>query len=59
MQVSYRGIAYETQVPTIETLETQEVGLFLGNRFPIRRCTAKQQHSTSVHLRYRGVDYNR
>ena len=58
MQVSYRGIAYETQIPTIETLETQEVGLFLGNRFPLKRYTAKQ-HSTSVQLRYRGVDYNR
>lgn len=57
MQVSYRGIAYETQIPTIEALESHEVGLFLGNRFPIRRYATKQR-STSVQLRYRGVDYN-
>lgn len=59
MQVSYRGVAYQTQTPAIEATETQEIGLFLGNSFPIKRYTVNQQCSVPVRLRYRGVDYNR
>jgi Domain of unknown function (DUF4278) len=58
MQVSYRGIAYQTQPSAIEAIETQEVGLFLGNCFHIKHYTVKQQHSAPLRLRYRGVDYH-
>lgn len=59
MQVSYRGVAYQPQTPAIEATETQEIGLFLGNPFPIKHYTVKQRYSVPVQLRYRGVNYNR
>jgi hypothetical protein len=38
MKAVYRGISYETEIPTIEVVEVaefQQTGFFLGNRFKI------------------------
>ena len=57
MKASYRGISYETETSAIETTETQQLGIFLGNRFKLKQHHVQQQ-TAPLHLKYRGVDYN-
>jgi Domain of unknown function (DUF4278) len=57
MQLSYRGTAYEAQNPAIEVTETNQLGLFLGNRFRVKQISSNQRHSVTTPLKYRGVDY--
>lgn len=59
MQLSYRGTAYEVQNPAIEVTETNQLGLFLGNRFKIKQMNATQRYPVSTQLKYRGVDYQK
>ena len=58
MKASYRGISYETETPAIETTETQQTGIFLGNRFKLKQHQVQQRQAVPMHLKYRGVDYN-
>ncbi|HIK55099.1 MAG TPA: DUF4278 domain-containing protein [Synechococcales cyanobacterium M55_K2018_004] len=57
MQLSYRGIPYKTQSPAIEVTETNQLGLFLGNRFKIKHTNVIRHHEEGSYLKYRGVDY--
>lgn len=57
MQLSYRGISYETTTPSIEVTETAQTGVFLGNVFPIKRLNVAQRQSSSIQLQYRGASY--
>lgn len=36
MQLSYRGVKYNTSQPAIEITETQEIGHYRGATYPIR-----------------------
>lgn len=56
MQLSYRGRAYTASSPAIETVDTPQVGQYLGQPFPIQHSRSVQPQS-SVTLRYRGTDY--
>ncbi|WP_088893771.1 DUF4278 domain-containing protein [Leptolyngbya ohadii] len=58
MNVSYRGIAYETEIPVAEGTETDRTALFLGNRFKVKQYNVSQRHTSSVQLKYRGANYN-
>lgn len=58
MNLSYRGIAYQTTAPTVEAVETEYTGHFLGRSFPIKRFNVNKQHTDSVSLTYRGSRYS-
>lgn len=58
MKASYRGISYETETPAIEATETQQTGIFLGNRFKMKQYHVQHRQPASMHLKYRGVDYH-
>ncbi len=57
MKACYRGISYEPEIPTIEAIETQRTGLFLGKYFKIKQYSVSQYHSTSIQLKYRGINH--
>lgn len=57
MNVSYRGVSYETEVQTVEGTETDRTALFLGNRFKLKQYNVSQRHTASVPLKYRGTSY--
>ncbi|MGG6295929.1 DUF4278 domain-containing protein [Leptolyngbya sp. AN02str] len=57
MKALYRGIPYETSTSSINSTETHQVGIFLGNRFTIQQHNTSQRH-IAAQLKYRGVDYS-
>ena len=59
MKLTYRGIAYEPSFPTVETTQTERIGLYRGSTVAIRQVTAKQRRSAPAHLKYRGAEYTR
>ncbi len=58
MQVSYRGISYETSASPMEAIETEQTGLFLGKRFKLKQYNVSQRSAEPMQLKYRGVDYH-
>jgi Domain of unknown function (DUF4278) len=58
MNLSYRGIAYQTTAPTVEAIETEHTGRFLGKSFPIKRFNIAKRHTDSIVLTYRGTHYS-
>ncbi len=55
MQLSYRGVKYNTTKPTVQVTETQEVGHYRGATYHVRRAVnVSARHSEDV-LKYRGV----
>ncbi|KPQ33267.1 MAG: protein of unknown function (DUF4278) [Phormidesmis priestleyi Ana] len=55
MQLSYRGVKYNTTNPTVEVTETQEIGQYRGATYHVRRAVnATAQKMTDV-LKYRGA----
>ena len=38
MQLSYRGVKYNTTNPTVEVTETQEIGQYRGATYHVRRA---------------------
>lgn len=57
MRLVYRGTTYQATASTIETAETEQPGLFLGNSFKIKQSNLTQRQSSPVQLKYRGVNY--
>lgn len=57
MQLMYRGVSYSVNPPAIEAIETQQQGIFLGNRFQIKLFQIAQQELKTVQLRYRSAVY--
>lgn len=57
MHVSYRGVAYETEIPLVEATETEQTALFLGNRFKVKQYSVSQRQPRATQLKYRGVNY--
>lgn len=58
MNMTYRGIAYETLVAGIPAIATEEVGTFLGKTYKIKQPQIAYRQS-AVKLVYRGIPYNR
>lgn len=56
MNLSYRGIAYQSSSPAVDMTVTEQSGVFLGNRFKIQSTTAIQRSGGSS-LKYRGTHY--
>ncbi|MCW6036603.1 DUF4278 domain-containing protein [Spirulina subsalsa FACHB-351] len=57
MHLSFLGTRYQSQRQTVETVETDTVASFLGNRYYLHRSV---QMTPSSHLglrKYRGVTY--
>lgn len=57
MKLVYRGVSYEYLSMTIDTIETEEMGKFLGNNYQVRR-PIYQPKQVKLNLVYRGVAYN-
>lgn len=57
MNLSYRGNTYQSSEPIVDTIETQQVGHFLGNAFPIKRFNVAGRIAAPVVLTYRGIHY--
>ena len=55
MQLSYRGVKYNTSAPAVQVTETQDVGHYRGATYPVRRAARVAAHKTNDVLKYRGV----
>ena len=54
MQLTYRGVKYNTTKPTVEIKEIQEVGHYRGATYHLHQAIAKVVRSADV-LIYRGA----
>ena len=54
MQLTYRGVKYNTTEPTVEIKEIQEVGHYRGATYHLHQAIAKVVRSADV-LIYRGA----
>ncbi|MBD1909641.1 MULTISPECIES: DUF4278 domain-containing protein [unclassified Leptolyngbya] len=57
MNLSYRGISYQSKSPVVEPGETTQTARFLGNPYKVLQARVVQ-HQNSAPLKYRGIDYN-
>ena len=55
MQLSYRGVKYNTSAPAVEVTETQEVGHYRGATYHVRRAARAAARKTNDVLKYRGA----
>ncbi|MFK8183712.1 MAG: DUF4278 domain-containing protein [Phormidesmis sp.] len=55
MQLSYRGVKYNTASPNVQVTETQEVGHYRGATYHVRRAASAAARKTSDVLKYRGA----
>ena len=55
MQLSYRGVKYNTSTPAVQVTETQEVGHYRGATYHVRRAARSAARKTSDVLKYRGA----
>lgn len=56
-QLTYRGIAYQSQVQTVDTVESKQSARYRGLRYIVRRPMNVSQSESQV-LKYRGIAYN-
>ncbi|MGF1569502.1 MAG: DUF4278 domain-containing protein [Nodosilinea sp.] len=59
MELTYRGIIYQTATPSIEVTELSEKATFLGARFNRRHFQVNHHVAAPNQLTYRGVSYLR
>ncbi len=55
MQLSYRGVKYNTSNTAVEVANTQEVGHYRGATYPVRSAVNVPAHKTDDVLKYRGA----
>ena len=55
MQLSYRGVKYNTVQPAVGVTETQEIGHYRGATYHVRRATAVPAKRSGDVLKYRGA----
>ncbi|MEL6939247.1 MAG: DUF4278 domain-containing protein [Cyanobacteria bacterium J06598_1] len=55
MQLSYRGVKYNTAKPAVQVTETQEIGQYRGATYHIHRAANVPARRTSDVLKYRGA----
>jgi|GEM_PF-5012071 len=57
MKFTYRGVSYERQPHTLETIETGVIGKYRGVKSPFRRRKSILIPNSSFRLKYRGLMY--
>ena len=55
MQLSYRGVKYNTTKPAVQVTETEEIGHYRGATYHVRRAANAPAHRTKDVLKYRGA----
>lgn len=55
MQLSYRGVKYNTDQPAVQVTETQEIGQYRGATYHVRRAVSSVKRRTNDVLKYRGA----
>jgi len=55
MQLSYRGVKYNTSKPAASTVETQEIGHYRGATYHVRRAVNSVARKSTDVLKYRGA----
>ena len=55
MQLSYRGVKYNTHNSAVEVIESQEIGHYRGATYHVRRALNVPAHKNSDVLKYRGA----
>ncbi|MGA1285730.1 MAG: DUF4278 domain-containing protein [Prochlorothrix sp.] len=55
MRMTYRGISYEQNAPSLEMKEEQKVGHYRGRELHFRTLLSSPGPQPSFHLVYRGV----
>ncbi|MGC1309059.1 MAG: DUF4278 domain-containing protein [Phormidesmis sp.] len=55
MQLSYRGVKYNTSKPAVEVTDTQEIGQYRGATYHVRRALNVPARTAKDVLKYRGV----
>ncbi len=55
MQLSYRGVKYNTTKTAVEVIETQEIGHYRGATYHVRRAVNLAPHKINGTLKYRGA----
>ena len=58
MKLNYRGVTYEYNPPTVETIEGEVGGKYRGLDWRFRNLKKPPVLQPSVNLTYRGVAYN-
>lgn len=57
MKFTYRGIKYESNLPTVETIESEIVGKYRSVDFKFRRLKPILVPHSTLRLKYRGVTH--
>lgn len=55
MQLSYRGVKYNTPKSAVEVIESKEVGQYRGAIYHVRRAVNVPARKSSDVLKYRGA----
>lgn len=55
MQLSYRGVKYNTSKPAVDVVETQEIGQYRGATYHVRRAANTAARKSNDVLKYRGA----
>lgn len=55
MQLSYRGVKYNTAKPSVEVIESPEVGHYRGAAYHVRRAVNVAARKSNDVLKYRGA----
>lgn len=55
MQLSYRGVKYNTTKPNVQIADTEELGHYRGATYHIHRAVAAPARRSSDVLKYRGA----
>ena len=55
MQLSYRGVKYNTTKPNVKIADTQELGHYRGATYHIHRATNVPARRSGDVLKYRGA----
>ncbi|NEO98836.1 MAG: DUF4278 domain-containing protein [Symploca sp. SIO2E9] len=57
MKFTYRGISYESNLPTLEMIESKIIGKYRSVDFKIRRLKPILVPHSTLRLKYRGVTH--
>jgi len=55
MQLSYRGVKYNTNKPNVPVTETHEIGQYRGATYHVRRALKMPARRSDDVLKYRGA----
>ena len=58
MQLCYRGAKYQTQIKSVNTVETRMTAKFLGRAYTLRQTICQSPLSSDLY-KYRGIIYQK